>query len=71
MNFIRNIILRFKQKTCKHVFKMRDLEMVNKNGLHDRVKWPCMKCGKIFYAHCGLDIAPKHGEVIYSPNTSR
>ena len=22
-----------------------------------RVKWPCAKCGKIFYAHCGLDIA--------------
>jgi hypothetical protein len=22
-----------------------------------RVKWPCSKCGKVFYAHCGLDIA--------------
>lgn len=22
-----------------------------------RVKWPCSKCDKIFYAHCGLDIA--------------
>lgn len=21
-----------------------------------RVEWPCKKCGKIFYAHCGLDI---------------
>jgi hypothetical protein len=21
-----------------------------------RVKWPCKKCGKVFYAHCGIDI---------------
>ena len=21
-----------------------------------RVRWPCSKCGKVFYAHCGLDI---------------
>lgn len=25
-----------------------------------RVAWPCCKCGKMFYAHCGLDIY-KHG----------
>jgi hypothetical protein len=26
-----------------------------------RVAWPCDKCGKMFYAHCGLDISPTHG----------
>ena len=26
-----------------------------------RVRWPCAKCGKVFYAHCGLDISPAHG----------
>lgn len=28
-----------------------------------RVSWPCQKCGKVFYAHCGLDIAPSHGPI--------
>lgn len=27
----------------------------------ERVEWPCCKCGKVFRAHCGLDISPKHG----------
>ncbi len=26
-----------------------------------RVRWPCAKCGKVFYDHCGLDISPEHG----------
>ena len=26
-----------------------------------RVRWPCAKCGKVFFAHCGLDISPAHG----------
>jgi hypothetical protein len=38
---------------------------INKSLLHDshtkRVKWPCMKCGKVFYAHCGLEISPDNG----------
>lgn len=25
-----------------------------------RVQWPCAKCGKMFFAHCGLDIL-SHG----------
>ncbi|MCK5316873.1 MAG: hypothetical protein KAJ55_03110 [Anaerolineales bacterium] len=25
-------------------------------GVTKRVRWPCSKCGKVFYAHCGLDI---------------
>ena len=28
-----------------------------------RVEWPCRKCGKKFWAHCGLDITPKYGHV--------
>lgn len=27
----------------------------------ERVEWPCCKCGKVFRAHCGLDISPEHG----------
>lgn len=30
----------------------------------ERVEWPCCKCGKVFRAHCGLDITPKHGFII-------
>lgn len=32
-----------------------------------RVAWPCAKCGKVFYAHCGLDISPEHGPTIRRP----
>jgi hypothetical protein len=28
------------------------------------VRWPCRKCGKVFKAFCGLDIAPKHGRIV-------
>jgi hypothetical protein len=27
-----------------------------------RIKWPCCKCHKVFYAHCGLDIL-RHGKI--------
>ena len=27
-----------------------------------RVQWPCAKCGKVFFAHCGLDIL-SHGNI--------
>lgn len=30
----------------------------------NRVIWPCVHCGKAFYAHCGLDISPDNGPVI-------
>lgn len=33
----------------------------------NRVLWPCRKCGKIFYAHCGLDIL-KHGQMFIIDN---
>jgi hypothetical protein len=37
----------------------------NKHPSHtQRIKWPCAKCGKVFYEHCGLDVLSKHGEII-------
>ncbi len=32
-----------------------------------RVQWPCCKCGKVFFGHCGLDVLSKHGHIA-SPN---
>jgi hypothetical protein len=32
-------------------------ELYEHDSVTKRVKWPCCKCGKVFYAHCGLDIA--------------
>lgn len=29
-----------------------------------RVLWPCCKCGKVFYAHYGLEISPSHGPIV-------
>lgn len=29
-----------------------------------RVVWPCRKCRKEFFAHCGLDISPKYGPTV-------
>ena len=34
----------------------------------ERVEWPCARCGKVFRAHCGLDISPEHGPILPSPN---
>jgi hypothetical protein len=28
----------------------------------ERVEWPCVKCGKVFRAHCGLDVL-SHGKI--------
>ncbi len=35
-----------------------------------RIQWPCAKCGKVFYAHCGLDILSRHGG-IFEAKTDR
>lgn len=35
--------------------------MVNPDGDKDRVSWACGDCGKVFRAHCGLDISPANG----------
>ena len=43
---------------CKHKFDLDDLlPRVTPDG---GVSWPCWKCGKVFKAHCGLDIL-NHG----------
>jgi len=40
------------------------LDQVDKHiGHTKRVRWPCMHCGKVFFAHCGLDISPRHGKM--------
>ena len=36
----------------------------NHDSVTKRVMWPCWKCGKIFFAHCGLDIIPTHGKCV-------
>lgn len=50
-----------RQRACRHRFAMEDLATVNDDGGADRVAWPCDKCGKVFRAHCGLDIVPENG----------
>jgi hypothetical protein len=42
--------------------KIRFNQNLSKHPSHtERVIWPCCKCGKVFYAHCGLDISPANG----------
>lgn len=43
-------------------------ELYKHDSVLKRVKWPCWKCGKVFYAHCGLDIVPKHGRIVQDGN---
>lgn len=51
-----------KKEFCRHRFAMEDLKLVNADSEGaDRVHWPCDKCGKVFSAHCGLDISPSNG----------
>ena len=54
-------VMRLTQQVCSHEFAIEDLKKIN-DGVEPRVKWPCYKCKKIFYAHCGLDISPKFGK---------
>lgn len=44
-------------KECDHKFRIGNLRMTGEEDYARRVCWPCMKCGKEFYAQCGLDIA--------------
>ena len=53
-------VIRLTQRFCSHEFAIEDLKKTN-DEIEPRVKWPCAKCEKIFYAHCGLDISPKFG----------
>ena len=61
MKAINRMLHAVKVRICKHEFTLSDLKMVNPDGGSDRVQWPCSKCGKVFKAHCGLDIVPANG----------
>ena len=50
----------FKKSICWHTFDMADLKSRDVDG---NVSWACSKCGKIYIAHCGLDIL-SHGKPI-------
>jgi len=49
---------------CLEWYQMRDKHP----SFTKRVQWPCAKCGKVFYAHCGLDVLSRYG-TIQPPNT--
>lgn len=54
----------WKQSRCNHLFALEDLRLLNPDSTGaERVEWSCSVCGKSFEAHCGLDIAPKHGAI--------
>ena len=38
-------------------------DVLSSSGHTKRVRWPCSKCKRSFYAHCGLDIA-ENGKII-------
>ncbi len=58
----KSILTKLRQRFCSHSFALEDLTMVNRDSPgNDRVKWPCDKCGKVFWAQCGLDISPSNG----------
>lgn len=51
-----------KLKFCNHAFVIEELKRNNEDPLSDdRVVWPCVKCGKKFYANYGLKI-PKNNK---------
>ena len=53
-----------RQLFCSHRFAIDDLVMVNRDSDgEDRIAWACDKCGRVFRAHCGLSISPRHGPV--------
>ena len=62
--FLSRLVRKFIERKCSHEFELKDLHKTgeSEDGCR-RVAWPCRKCGKVFYAHCGLDISPKHGFV--------
>ena len=58
-----------KQIFCRHRFNLKDLKGTGLEG-KKRVSWECFKCGRVFYAHCGLDIIPTKGHVVNEPTDS-
>ena len=65
---IRKWIQQIRERFCSHEFDMADLKTTQSIHFHERVLWPCYKCGKVFKAHCGLDISPKHGYIMRNTN---
>lgn len=66
-----SLFARLKQKVCSHAFAINDLKKTGKDeDSKERVSWPCVKCGKVFLANCGLDISPKHGPTFRKPTTT-
>ncbi len=60
--WVSSVLANFKQRQCSHRFALEDLKMINPDSPGtDRVEWPCDKCGEVFTAQCGLDIAPENG----------
>jgi hypothetical protein len=48
-------------QACAHEFNyMRDMTPRNANGM---LACPCLKCGALFMAECGLDLM-KHGRLV-------
>ena len=59
-----------KQGLCKHRFALEDLHKTGDGeDSPTRVEWACDKCGKVFKAHCGLDISPRHGQMFHRRQT--
>jgi hypothetical protein len=57
-----------RRRTCRHEFRLDALRITGSTVPTERVSWPCAKCGRVFVAHCGLDISPEHGPIV--PNSS-
>ena len=54
---VRRLLLAWKQRRCRHVFRGPDLQPRDADGM---VTWPCSKCGKVHRLEYGL-LAP--GEI--------
>ena len=61
---LERIVVRLRQRWCRHVFTLHDLHKVPGADHSNRVAWRCMKCDKRFRAHCGLDISPENGPTV-------
>ena len=62
---LSRFVRKFIEWKCSHEFELKDLhKTVESEDGNRRVAWPCRKCGKVFHAHCGLDISPAHGFIV-------
>jgi len=44
------------EKNYYKAWEKYHMDFYTSDYVRKAVMWPCCKCGKIFYAHCGLDI---------------